>query len=144
MNTISSRTISAACIVFWNMPAKSSTQALYLATFMILDVSRANCATPVIRMRCWLLCVLYVCVEHVYYTCNTCAWCTPLLHVGYTPVLQIWKICTRGVLHIYDMFVCRSHDTARSLAHPVFISKPTDNTYPLAKSRPTVKIQTHC
>ncbi len=41
-----------------------------------------------------------------------------------------------GILH-YAMVVCRSHDTARSLAHGVFISRPT------SKSRPTGKIQTH-
>ncbi len=41
------------------------------------------------------------------------------------------------------MAVCRSHDTAGSLAHGVFISRPTGNPDPLAKSRPTGKIQTH-
>ncbi len=48
-----------------------------------------------------------------------------------------------GVLHIYAMVVCRSHDTAGSLAHGVFISRRTSNLDPLAKSRPTDKIQTH-
>ncbi len=43
----------------------------------------------------------------------------------------------------YAMVVCRSHDTVGSLAHGVFISKPTGNPDPLAKSRPTGKIQTH-
>ncbi len=50
----------------------------------------------------------------------------------------------------YAMFVCRSHDTAGSLAHGVFISRPTDkiqtqwqNPDPPVKSRPTSKIQTH-
>ncbi len=41
----------------------------------------------------------------------------------------------------YAMVVCRSHDTAGSLAHGVFISRPTGNPDPLAKSRPTGKIQ---
>ncbi len=41
------------------------------------------------------------------------------------------------------MVVCRLHDTAGSLAHVVFISRPTGNPDPLAKSRPTCKIQTH-
>ncbi len=41
------------------------------------------------------------------------------------------------------MVVCRSHDTVGSLAHGVFISRPTGNPDPLAKSRPTGKIQTH-
>ncbi len=45
---------------------------------------------------------------------------------------------------LYAMVVCRSHDTAGSLAHGVFIFKPTGNPDPLAKSRPTGKIQTHC
>ncbi len=39
--------------------------------------------------------------------------------------------------------VCKSHDTAGSLAHGVFISTPNGNPDPLAKSRPTGKIQTH-
>ncbi len=43
----------------------------------------------------------------------------------------------------YAMVVCRLHDTAGSLAHGVFISRTTCNPDPLAKSRPTVKIQTH-
>ncbi len=43
----------------------------------------------------------------------------------------------------YAMVVCRSHDTAGSLVHGVFISKPIGNSDPLAKSRPTGKIQTH-
>ncbi len=43
----------------------------------------------------------------------------------------------------YAMVVYRSHDTARSLAHGVFISRSTGNPDPLAKSRPTGKIQIH-
>ncbi len=38
---------------------------------------------------------------------------------------------------VYAMVVCRSHDTAGSMAHGVFISRPT------GKSRTTGKIQTH-
>ncbi len=47
------------------------------------------------------------------------------------------------------MVVYRSHDTAGSLAHGVFISRPTGNMThwqnpdPLGKSRRTGKIQTH-
>ncbi len=41
------------------------------------------------------------------------------------------------------MVVCRLHDTAGSLAHWVFVSRPTGNRDPLAKSRPTGKIQTY-
>ncbi len=49
------------------------------------------------------------------------------------------------------MVVCRSHDTAGSLDHGVFISRPTRKSRPtgkiqthaLTKSRPTGKIQTH-
>ncbi len=40
----------------------------------------------------------------------------------------------------YAMVVCRSHDTAGSLAHGVIISRPTGNPDQLAKSRPTGKI----
>ncbi len=43
----------------------------------------------------------------------------------------------------YAMVVYRSHDIARSLAHGVFISRPTGNPDPQAKSRPTGKIQTY-
>ncbi len=43
----------------------------------------------------------------------------------------------------YAMVVCRLHDTAGSLAHGGFISRPTGNPDPLIKSRPTGKIQTH-
>ncbi len=50
----------------------------------------------------------------------------------------------------YAMVVCRLHDTAGSLDHGVFISRPTgkiqahcQNPDPLAKSRTTGKIQTH-
>ncbi len=46
----------------------------------------------------------------------------------------------------YAMVVCRLHDTVGSLAHGVFISRPTgkiqahcQNPDPLAKSRPTGK-----
>ncbi len=46
-------------------------------------------------------------------------------------------------LLLYAMVMCRLHDTAGSLAHGVFISRPTGNPDPLAKSRPTGKIQTH-
>ncbi len=52
-------------------------------------------------------------------------------------------------LIIYAMVVCRSHDTAGSLANGVFISRPTSkiqtnwqNLDPLAKYRHTGKIQT--
>ncbi len=48
------------------------------------------------------------------------------------------------------MVVCRSHDTVGSLAHGVFISRPTgkiqthwQNPDQLTKYRPTGKIQTH-
>ncbi len=41
------------------------------------------------------------------------------------------------------MVVCRSHDRAGSLAHGVFISRPTCNPDQLPKSRPSSKIQTH-
>ncbi len=43
----------------------------------------------------------------------------------------------------YAMVVYRSHDIAGSLANGVFISRPTGNPDPLAKSRPTGKIQTY-
>ncbi len=43
----------------------------------------------------------------------------------------------------YAMVVYRSHDKAGSLAHGVFISRPTGNPDPLEKSIPTGKIQTH-
>ncbi len=46
-------------------------------------------------------------------------------------------------ISIYAMVMCRSHDPAGSLVHGVIISKPTGNPDPLAKSRPTSKIQTH-
>ncbi len=42
-----------------------------------------------------------------------------------------------GPLCHYAMVVCRLHDTAGSLAHGVFISRPTGNPDPLVKSRPT-------
>ncbi len=48
-----------------------------------------------------------------------------------------------GHISIYAMVVCRLHDTAGSLANGVFISRPTGNPDPLAKSRPTGKIKTH-
>ncbi len=43
----------------------------------------------------------------------------------------------------YTMVVCRSHDTAGSLDHGVSYPDPQANPDPLAKSRPTDKIQTH-
>ncbi len=53
-------------------------------------------------------------------------------------------------IHNYAMVVCRSHDTAGSLAHGVFISRPThklqshlQNPDLLVKSRSTCKIQTY-
>ncbi len=57
--------------------------------------------------------------------CHTCSVCDYRYHD-----------CVTGAQN-YAMVVCRSHDTAWSLAHGVFISRPT------GKSRRTDKIQTH-
>ncbi len=50
----------------------------------------------------------------------------------------------------YVMVVCRSHDTAGSLAHGVFISRPTGKTHWLGHkvvhivTRNIKKIKSHC
>ncbi len=61
---------------------------------------------------------------------------------GYSVFLMSQRL-NRQSYHYYAMVVCRSYDTAGSLAHGVFISRPTGNPDPLAKSRPTDKVQIH-
>ncbi len=72
---------------------------------------------------------------------------TSIKHYGYrqtdtSSIIQC-KVM-KDFLHLYAMVLCRSHDTAGSLAHRFFyIHTHWQNADPLAKSRPTGKIQTH-
>ncbi len=91
------------------------------------------------KLTTWTWCLLHrltICF-HAIYIWNSLL--DSLSH--FTGVQKLLDIVS--LLTIYAMVVCRSYDTGWSLAHGVFISRPTGNPDPLAKSRPTCKIQTH-
>ncbi len=133
-------------------------QNLYL--FECLDLPKRKPKWYFISYYELFLCEIQVCVlrmeinqtsgdESLSYTNSECS-----LDTG---CFSLWILCiilryyqSKNDYTIYDMVVYRSHDTAGGLAHQVCISRPTGQIYtlcqnpdPLARSRPTGKIQTH-